>query len=100
MLLAVPAVSLQYTGEPDIPSATPVASTAGPDTLTRIRGPSAGSCTMSITWTLNDEIVVPWTTVSPVQSIPGCTSESGMIGPPSAAAEPAVKRQHTTNSQE
>src|SRR3984885_408324 len=44
---------------------------------------------MSITWTSNDEIVVPWTTVSPVQSMPGWTSESGMIGPPAASALPA-----------
>ena len=37
---------------------------------------------MSITWTLNDVIVVPWITVSPVQFIPGWTWDSGMIGPP------------------
>jgi hypothetical protein len=60
----------------------PVESTAGPDAWTRIRGPSPGACTTSMTWTLNDEIVVPWTTDSPVHSMPGCTCDSGMIGGP------------------
>ena len=49
----------------------PVRSTAGPETLIRILAPACGSCTMSITWTSNDEIVVPCTTVSPKQLIPG-----------------------------
>ena len=89
-LRGVPVLSLQKIGEPDMPSATPVVSTAGPETLIRIRGPSTGSWTMSITWTLNGEIVVACTTVSPVQSIPACTCESGMIGPPSADALPLL----------
>ena len=61
----------QYTGEPEKPSAMPVESTAGPRRWTRIRVPSPGAWTTSITWTANDEIVVPWTTVSPMQSMPG-----------------------------
>jgi hypothetical protein len=91
----VPNESGQYTGEPENPSATPVESTAGPDTETRIRGPSPGACTTEITCTPNGEIVVPWMTVSPVQSMPGETSDSGMIGPPSARATPAGTRRPT-----
>ena len=92
----VPNESGQYTGEPENPSATPVVSTAGPDTCTRIRGPSPGACTTPITWTLNDEIVVPWITVSPVQFIPGWTCDSGMIGP--AAAHAALAGRHSPPS--
>ena len=42
----------------------PVASTAGPETSNRIRGPSdAGSPSItSSTLTSKDEMVVPWTT--------------------------------------
>ena len=67
----------------------PVAATAGPETLIRIRAPSVGSWTTSITCTPNVEIVVPWMTVSPVQFIPGLTCDSGMIGPPCAWAPAA-----------
>ncbi len=55
----VPNESGQYTGEPENPSATPVESTAGPDTCTRILAPSPGAWTTSITCTSNEEIVVP-----------------------------------------
>ena len=78
----------QITGEPENPGPIPVSSTAGPDTLIRMRGPlspASGAITSRIS-TSKDEIVVPLITDSPVQRIPCRTSDSGMIGSAARAA--------------
>ena len=61
----------------------PVASTAGPETRTRIWAASGRARSMtSSTSTSKLEIAVPRTTVSAVQRAPGWTSPSAMIGSP------------------
>ena len=82
MLRATPAASLHRIGEPEKPGPTPVASTAGPDTRTRIRAPELELAprTTSITSAENSEMAVPRMTDRAVQLIPGRTWESGMIG--------------------
>ena len=72
----------QRIGEPEKPGPTPVASTAGPDTRTSMRGPLRpdSAAITSMISTSNDEIAVPRITDRPVQDMPGRTSASGTIG--------------------
>ena len=92
-----PAASGQVIGEPEKPGPTPVASTAGPDTETRIRGPIwAGSpSTTSSTSALKVRTSVPRITDAPVHRMPACTCESGMIG--SAASAGAARHGRTSS---
>src|SRR5215213_1635303 len=65
-------------GDPEKPGPTPVASTAGPDTRTSSRAPPAAgsSAITSSTSALNEEMSVPCTTESAVQTIPARTLQS------------------------
>ena len=69
-------------GEPEKPGPTPLASTAGPDTRTRIRGPVSpvSPAITSRTSTPKEEISVPRITDSPVQLIPAAPRPAGRSG--------------------
>jgi hypothetical protein len=77
---ATPSSPEHRTGEPEKPGPRPVASTAGPETRTRIRALRGSVPMTSRISTANRDTCVPRTTVSPVQRAPGLTSASGMIG--------------------
>src|SRR5215216_96302 len=70
----------------------PVASTAGPETRIRMRGPLSpvSAAITSRISTSKDEISVPLITDRPVQCIPARTSDSGMIGSAARAAGAAA----------
>ena len=86
-------------GEPEKPGPIPVASTAGPDARTRIRGPESPACApiTSITSTSNCEIAVPRTTDSPTHCMPGRTCVSGMIGSAARAAGASARATRADN---
>ncbi len=73
MFRRTPFASRHMTGEPEKPSAMPVASTAGPEARTRMRGPPrpVWPPITSMTSTSNCEICVPRITERPTQSSPG-----------------------------
>ena len=88
-----PPVPGQRIGEPEKPGPMPVASTAGPEVRTRMRGPLSPAWVpiTSRTSTSNCEIVVPLTTDSPVHCIPVRTCDRGMIGSAARAAGASVR---------
>jgi hypothetical protein len=93
-ILGTPSGPGQVTGEPEKPGPIPVASTAGPETVSRIRA-AAGSEPperTSSTRASKVAISVPRTTEAAVQAIPGRTSPSAIVGGPAARAALAGAR--------
>ena len=88
MIRATPSAPGQITGEPENPGPTPVASTAAPERLIRIRARRTSRASLSTpsTRASNVAMSVPSTTDFTVHDIPVRTSPSGIVGSPAACA--------------
>ena len=95
-----PSAPGQMTGEPEKPGPTPVASTAAPDSVTRIRErrTSRGSLRIPSTCASKVEMSVPSTTERTLHDMPIRTSPSGIVGSPAACAGGAASAPATSVS--